>query len=59
MKEQQFLRQVHKLESEAKKDLQRLVDKHENNVRARDRENEKAIEELEERLLRAQDEAEE
>lgn len=59
MKEQQFLRQVHKLESEAKKDLQRLVDKHENNVRARDRENEKTIEELEERLLRAQDEAEE
>jgi hypothetical protein len=29
-----------------------LIDKHENSVRARDRENEKAIEEIEERLLR-------
>ena len=58
MKEQQFLRQVHKLEGELRKDTARLNERHEAQVAVKTREWERAIEELEERYMRAQDENE-
>jgi chromosome segregation ATPase len=57
MKEQQFLRQIHKIESEARKEGQRLQDKHESAIQTQRREYERSIEELEDRLTRSQDEA--
>ena len=53
MKEEQFLRQVHKLENGAKTDAKRLQEKYETMMLARQRESERAIQELEDKLTRA------
>jgi hypothetical protein len=50
MKEQQFLRQIHKIEGEARKEAQRLTEKHEGAMSTRVREYERTIEEVEDRL---------
>ena len=50
MKEQQFLRQIHKIEGEARKEAQRLTEKHEGAMSTRVREYERIIEEVEDRL---------
>lgn len=59
MKEQQFLRQIQKTESESKHEVRRLQDKYDSMLLSRQREWERKLEELEERLGRAQDESEE
>ena len=59
MKEQQFLRQIHKIEGEAKRDAQRLSDKHESALSTRVREFDRTTEEIEDRLQRSLDEGDE
>jgi len=52
------LRQVHKLESDLRKETQRLQERHEAQMSVKTREWERAIEEIEERYVRTQDENE-
>jgi colicin import membrane protein len=59
LKEQQFVKQVHKVESEARREAQVARDKVEAERAERVREVERVVEEYEERLARARDEAEE
>jgi len=58
MKEQQFIRQIHKVEADARKEAARLQERHDSNLSSKTREFERTIEELEERLNRQQDENE-
>jgi tellurite resistance protein len=57
MKEEQFLRQVHKLESQTKSESKRLQERYESMMHTRQRENERTLQELEEKLSRSQDES--
>ena len=50
MKEQQFLRQVQKLEADSRKEARRLQDKHEALLKARQREWERTFEEVEDKM---------
>jgi len=58
LKEQQFLRQVHKLEGDLRRETARLKERHEAQMTVKEREWERAIEEIEERYVRTQDENE-
>jgi len=53
IKEEQFLRQVHKLEAQAKADAKRAQERYESVVHVRQKENERALQELEDKLTRA------
>ena len=59
MKEEEFLRQVHKLDSEQKADAKRLQERYESMMASRNRENERSLQELEDKLTHAQDECDE
>lgn len=50
LKEEQFLRQIQKAESQSKQDVKRHIDKHESQMHSRKRDFERKIEELEERV---------
>lgn len=58
LKEQQFLRQVHKLEGDLRKETARLTERHNAQLTVKTREWERTIEEIEERYVRTQDENE-
>ena len=57
LKEEQFLRQVQKAESQSKEDIKRYLDKNESQAQSRKRDFEKKLEDMEERMTRAADEA--
>lgn len=57
MKEEQFLRTVHKQETSQKSELKRTQERFESMMHARLRESERKYEEMEDRLNRVQDEA--
>lgn len=57
LKEEQFVRQIHKAESAAKQDAAKQVHLFDSKLQSRQREFRKAIEDLEDKLTRAQDDA--
>lgn len=59
MKEEQFLRQVHKTEADAKSDTKKIQEKFESMMHARQREHDRRSEELDEKLNRSHDEVDE
>lgn len=58
MKEQQFIRQVQKVEGEGRRELEKARERAETERVTREREHERALEELEDRLTRLLDENE-
>ena len=58
LKEQQFVRQVHKLETDGRRELDKARERADTERLSRDRDHERAVEELEDRLNRQMDENE-
>jgi hypothetical protein len=59
LKEEQFMRLIHKTESEAKAEVRKTQLKYESQLTTRQRDMERRIEDLEDKLSHSQDESEE